>query len=91
MKYVKPEIEVIAVDKDVFMTPSPNHTYSSAEEALASECGGFSGATNNFSCQIFGGYGPANPPTQNAQVIVGDGVYVFDYKGNHWKLHKGNN
>lgn len=88
MVYKKPEIEVIQVDSE-FMTASVD--MSSASTALQSSCGGYNGGgTNNFSCSDFGGYNASNPPGQNAQVVIGDGTYVFDYKGNHWKLHKGN-
>ena len=87
MKYTKPEIEVIGVDNDIFMAGSGN--YSSAQEALNAACTGYNGgATNNFSCSDFGGYNASNPPTQNTQVTIGGGTYVFDYKGNHWKQHK---
>lgn len=91
MKYVKPEIEVIEVKGNIFMAGSEGAPdYSTAAAALQSACGGFSGATNNFTCSSFGGYTAANPPTQNVQVTIGNGTYtyVYDYKGNHWKLHK---
>ena len=87
MTYQKPELEIIRFeDNVVFMTAS---TFGTASEALAASCNGYNGgATNNFSCSDFGGYNANNPPTQNAQVTIGGGTYIFDYKGNHWKLHK---
>lgn len=89
MTYQKPELEIIRFeDNVVFMTAS---TYENAGQALAASCTGYNGgATNNFTCSDFGGYNANNPPTQNAQVTIGGGTYVFDYKGNHWKLHNGN-
>ena len=88
MKYVKPEIEVIQVNNNIFMAQSAT-SYSSAQEALTANCGGYNGAhTNNFNCSDFGGYNATNPPTQNAKVVIAGGTYVFDYKGNHWKLEK---
>ncbi len=88
MKYEKPQVEVVKFDTEGFMTGSGAY-YASASEALTASCGGYNGgATNNFSCNDFGGYNASNPPSQNAQVTIGDGTYVFDYKGNHWKLHK---
>ena len=90
--YEKPAAEVYAVDADAhFMAASGGAapTYSSASEALAASCGGYNGGkTNNFSCSDFSGYNASNPPKQNAQVVLGGGTYVFDYKGNHWKLAK---
>ena len=100
MKYETPEVDFIIIDENnVFMTASGNGSnpcgsytvsYSSASDALTANCGEFSGATNNFSCGNFGGYSPANPPTQNTQVTIQGTTYTFDYKGNHWKEHKGN-
>ena len=91
MKYEKPEAEVVRFDFSEFMTSSVSPTgYSSAQDALMVNCGGFTGATNNFTCGSFGGYSAANPPTQNAQVTIEGTTFVFDYKGNHWKQHKGN-
>ena len=85
MEYEKPVVEVVRFDA-AFMTLSGD--YSTPSAALQSACGSFSGQTNNFTCGSFGGYSAANPPPQNAQVSLADGLYVFDYKGNHWKLHK---
>ena len=104
MKYETPEVDFIIFEQDdIFMTASGNgpisceytpssQTPTSAREALDMACGGYNGAaTNNFSCSDFGGYNASNPPTQNAQVTIAGTSYVFDYKGNHWKQHKGNN
>ena len=92
MLYEKPAANVVRFEQGcAFMTASGD--YSTAASALASACGVYNGgATNNFQCDDFGGYGPANPPSTNTQVVIGNGLYtyVFDYKGNHWKLHKGN-
>lgn len=93
MMYEKPEVDVVAFDFSEFMTSSGSSpvSYNSAQEALTYTCGGYNGgSTNNFSCNSFGGYSAANPPTQNAQVTIEGTTYVFDYKGNHWKQHKGN-
>ena len=91
MKYEKPAVEVVAFDFSEFMICSSNPiSYNSAQEALAVNCGGYNGGgTNNFTCNNFGGYSAANPPSQNAQVTIEGTSYVFDYKGNHWKQHKG--
>ena len=92
MKYVKPEIEVIEVKGNIFMAVSGAPDYSTATTALLTACGGYNGgAANNFSCSDFGGFNANNPPYQNAQAVVGDGIYVYDYKGGHWKEHKGKN
>ena len=90
MKYEKPQAEVIAFEQGSFIATSTAY-YENAEAALTASCGGYNGgATNNFTCNDFGGYNASNPPTQNAQVTITGGLtYVFDYKGNHWKLHKG--
>ena len=91
MRYEKSRAEVVQFNFEAFMTGSGTPTYNTPEEALNAACGGYNGGgTNNFTCLDFGGYNAANPPTQNVQVIIGDGqyTYVFDYKGNHWKLHK---
>ena len=102
MKYETPEVDFIIIDENnVFMTASGNGSnpcgsytvsYASAADALVANCGGYNGGKpNQFSCNDFGGYGPSNPPTQNAQVTLSGGsTYIFDYKGNHWKEHKGN-
>ncbi len=105
MKYETPEVDFIIFDENnAFMTASSDNplcsvnssssstTYSSAKEALSVACGGYGGGkTNNFSCSDFGGYNASNPPNQNDTVYLSGGTYVFDYKGNHWKEHKGNN
>ena len=83
MIYEKAQVEVVLFENGIsFMTVS----YASAEAALAAECGGYSGTPQNFQCNSFGGYGPDNPPhtNQHSSVTIGDGVYVFDYHGNHW-------
>ena len=88
MKYERPDAEVVQFENGaIFMSASGN--YSSAAEALAANCPGYNGGpTNNFSCSDFGGYNASNKPTQNVQVVINGTAYVFDYKGNHWKLHK---
>ena len=101
MKYETPEVDFIIIDENnVFMTASGGNplcsvdgttTYESVGDALAAHCSSFSGAANNFLCGNFGGYSQANPPTQNTQVTIQGTTYTFDYKGNHWKEHKGNN
>ena len=99
MKYETPEVDFIIFDENnVFMTASSDNPscgsdsapdYSTAEAALQAFCGGYTGVgTNNFKCGNFGSYNEINPPYQNAQVTIGNNSYVFDYKGNHWKLHK---
>ncbi len=89
MKYEKASIQIIKFGNDViFMQASPGG-YASAAEALAMNCPGYDGGpTNNFQCSDFGGYNANNPPRQNVQVVIAGGLYVFDYKGNHWKLEK---
>ena len=89
--FERPQVEVIRFDvQDIICTSgggSSTQSYATAGDALTAECGGYNGgATNNFSCNDFGGYNASNPPSQNAQVTLGGGTYVFDYKGNHWKL-----
>ena len=91
MKYEQPAAEVVAFDFPEFMASSSEGPtgYASAQEALFAVCGGYNGGkTNQFSCGSFGGYSAQNPPKQNAQVTIQGTTYVFDYKGNHWKLHK---
>ena len=99
MKYETPEVDFIIIDENnVFMTASSDSTSSGSDSstgfdtpaaALQVSCGGYNGVgTNNFSCSNFGGYNESNPPYQNAQATISGTTYVFDYKGNHWKLHK---
>ena len=93
MKYEKPSVEMIDFGSGAFFMALSSESvyYSSAQDALNQACGGYNGgATNNFTCSDFGGYNASNPPKQNCQVILSGGnTYVYDYKGNHWKLHKG--
>ncbi len=85
MTYEKPQVEVVKFEDAGFMTSSVS--YSSAADALQHNCGGYNGgATNNFSCSDFGGYNASNPPKQNDHATIAGTTYVFDYKGNHWKL-----
>ena len=89
MIYEKPAVEIVAIENENIFTASSGRTYNSPAEALSYTCGGYNGgATNNFSCSDFGGYNATNPPKQNTQVTIAGTTYVFDYKGNHWKLHK---
>ncbi len=85
MTYERPMAEVVRFEQGTaFMTGSVN--FSNASEALAASCGGYNGApTNNFACSDFGGYNAGNPPHQKSEVTLANGVYVFDFVGNHWK------
>lgn len=89
MTYEKPEVEVVKFENTGFMTAS--YDWSDATSVLSHNCGGFSGATNNFSCSSFGEYGPNNPPDKHTSTVTlnnGQYTYVYDYVGNHWKLLK---
>ena len=90
MKYEKAQAEILNFDSIGFLAMNSSPDYSTPEGALEVACGQYSGTVNNFSCGVFGGYDPTNPPTQNdvATVTLGEYTYYFDYKGNHWKLHK---
>ena len=90
MTYEKPMVEVMNLDQAGFMTASLDLT--SAATALSSSCGAYSGnGVNNFSCGNFGGFNADNPPYKGATVSIGDGMYVYEWKGNsngHWKYCK---
>ena len=90
MTYEKPQVEVLKFEDAGFMTSSID--YSNALSVLGNNCTGFDGDTHKFTCGTFGSYTSDNPPPNNTQVTIGNETYtyVYDYKGNHWKPHKGN-
>ena len=94
MKYTKPIVEIVMFDPGcAFMTTSPGcpTNYSSAQDALEHECQGFSGNTNSFTCDVFGGYSGHAP--KDAQVVIA-GVtytYVFETHGNSGRWYCSSN
>ena len=89
MTYLKPQVEIMRFDFAGFMTQS--YDLSSADSALKGMCGGYASGSNlnHFDCPSFGQYNSSNLPTKGDTVPIGNGVYVFVYKGGgnggHWK------
>lgn len=87
MKYTKPQVEVVNFESEGFMTASSEIDWSNMDQALATQCSGVSpqnGKYDKVDCGVFGGYSNV-PNGQHVTVVVGDGIYVYDHTGNHWK------
>ncbi len=94
MKYEKASADVIKFGKDiVFLAGSLGciHNYSSAQEALDHECGGFSGNTHSFTCTAFGGYTGRAPMGASVTIAGATYTYVFETNGNSGRWHCSSN